>query len=64
MNSEPEPASGRQRAAAPVQAALSRRQILGWTLFGLLPLSVLLALAVLHVMADSAAAATGGCGGG
>jgi hypothetical protein len=45
--------------------ALSRRQLIAWTLLGLLlPLSVLTALVVLHLMAASAAAATGGCGGG
>jgi hypothetical protein len=42
---------------------LSRREVLGWTLFGLLPISVPTALLVLHVMTGSAAAA-GGCGGG
>jgi hypothetical protein len=45
-------------------AAVSRRPSLAWTLFGLLPLSVLIVVAVLHVMAASGAAATGGCGGG
>ena len=44
-------------------SALSRREVLGWTLFGLLPISVLTALFVLYVMTGSAAA-TGGCGGG
>jgi hypothetical protein len=42
---------------------LSRREVLGWTLLGLLPISVLTALFVLYVMTGSAAA-TGGCGGG
>ena len=39
-------------------------QVLAWTLLALLPLSVLIAIFVLNLMADSAAAATGGCGGG
>ena len=39
-------------------------QLLAWTLLALLPLSVLVAIVVLNLMADSAAAATGGCGGG
>jgi hypothetical protein len=44
--------------------APSRRELLAWTVFALLPLSVLVALLVLHLMSASAAAATGGCGGG
>lgn len=43
---------------------VNRRQALTWTLCALLPVSVLVALLVLHLMAASAAAATGGCGGG
>ena len=41
----------------------SRGKIL-YFLLGLLPLSALVAYVVLHVMASSGAAATGGCGGG
>jgi len=65
MNPEPELASGPQLAAAPAMAKPVRRwQLLAWTLFGLIPVSVLIAFLVLHFMAASAAAATGGCGGG
>jgi ABC-type nickel/cobalt efflux system permease component RcnA len=65
MNPEPELACGRQPAASPAKAeTLNRRQLLAWTLFGLIPASVVIALLVLHFMAASAAAATGGCGGG
>jgi hypothetical protein len=52
-------------AAPPSTTALSRPQLLGLTLLGLLfALSVLTAVFVLHLMSASAAAATGGCGGG
>jgi hypothetical protein len=45
--------------------AFTRRQLVAWTVLGLLlPISVLTALIVVAQMAGSAAAATGGCGGG
>jgi hypothetical protein len=53
------------QSTPPPAPPLSRRQLLVWTVLGLLvPISVLTALLVLHLMAASAAAATGGCGGG
>ena len=56
-----------ERASARIagEAALrpSRPELL-YGLLALLPVSALLAYAVLQVMASSAAAATGGCGGG
>jgi hypothetical protein len=59
-----EPVAGQQSEPSSA-TALSRRQLLAWTVLGLLlPISVLTALLVLHLMAASAAAATGGCGGG
>jgi len=70
VNSEPELAAGHVAVCSQLAAALaspersSGRQILAWTLLGLIPASVAIALLVLHVMAASAAAATGGCGGG
>ncbi len=51
-------------AAGSLAAPLSRPQMLAWTLLGILPLSVLVALIVVNLMAASAANATGGCGGG
>jgi len=42
----------------------SRRAVLTYTLAALIPLAVVAAVATLLVMAGSAAAATGGCGGG
>jgi len=58
-----EDASG--AAPDPGRAPLaSRREVLAWIVFALLPVSVLAVLLVLHVMSASAAAATGGCGGG
>jgi hypothetical protein len=65
MDPKTELASDPQLAAALAPAEpLRRRQLLAWTLFGLIPASVLIAFLVLHFMAASAAAATGGCGGG
>ena len=51
-------------AGLPGPARPRSGQVLAWTLLALLPLSVLIAIFVLNLMADSAAAATGGCGGG
>jgi hypothetical protein len=42
----------------------SRRAVLTYTLAALIPLALVAAVATLLVMAGSAAAATGGCGGG
>jgi hypothetical protein len=59
---EHQPASSSLSLSLP---ARSRRQVLGWTLLGLLlPVSILTALVVLYVMSSASAAATGGCGGG
>jgi hypothetical protein len=49
--------------SAPVPTT-SRRELIGWAVFALVPVSVLVTLMVLHLMAAGAAAATGGCGGG
>jgi hypothetical protein len=57
---EPRPAG-----VTPSVPAFTRRQLVAWTVLGLLlPISVLTALIVVAQMAGSAAAATGGCGGG
>jgi hypothetical protein len=64
-DSAPASVAERQPLAGPPSALPVRRpRLVAWTLLGLLPLSVLTALVVLHLMAGSAAAATGGCGGG
>jgi hypothetical protein len=60
----PESEPAREPRTAPLPA-LRRSQLVEWTVLGLLlPISVLTALIVLYQMAGSAAAATGGCGGG
>jgi uncharacterized membrane protein len=41
-----------------------RRKELAWLVMGLVPLSALLAILVLHMMVAASASATGGCGGG
>ncbi|HSR85393.1 MAG TPA: hypothetical protein VLM11_14555 [Streptosporangiaceae bacterium] len=59
------PPSGTDHGARhPGSAPPPSRRRLGWTVIAVLPISVLAALLVLHLMAASAAAATGGCGGG
>jgi hypothetical protein len=40
------------------------RRVLGWTAFWLVPVSAVIAFALLHAMGIAGAAATGGCGGG
>lgn len=59
----PETETGYEAADAP-QTARRRRNDALHLLIGLLALSALVVYAVLHVMAASSAAATGGCGGG
>jgi hypothetical protein len=55
---EPEGQAGELRPAS------WRRRAMTWLLWVLIPLSLCFALAVLVQMSSSAAAATGGCGGG
>jgi hypothetical protein len=63
MTSELTP--GHQVATSPIPAqARSRGRILAWMMLGLLPVSALAVFVVLHLMAASSAAVTGGCGGG
>jgi hypothetical protein len=52
------------RRSYPARALSRRRRVLAYSLFALLPVSALAVIAVLQLMASSAAAATGGCGGG
>jgi len=56
--------SARPAEVPPQPARLCRPQLVGWTLLGLLPISILTALVVLYLMSGASAAATGGCGGG
>jgi hypothetical protein len=58
------PEAGHRAARHFLADRRSRRKVLTYSLVALFPLAVIAAVATLAVMVGSAAAATGGCGGG